>query len=70
LHSILKRLEREASKAELAETSTEPTNFKDLEQAIRGFIQVPRELDGILEKYSTLSEREITVKKLCAGFLP
>jgi hypothetical protein len=64
LHSALKRLEREASEEESAETSTEPTNFKDLKGAIKGCVRVLKELDGILKKYSSLSERELSVKKL------
>jgi hypothetical protein len=64
LHSALKRLEREASEAESAEASTTPTDSKDLKRAIRGCVRVLRELDGILEKYSSLSERELSVKKL------
>jgi hypothetical protein len=64
LHSALKRLEREASEAESAETTAEPASSKDLKRAIRGCVRVLRELDGILEKYSSLSERELSVKKL------
>jgi hypothetical protein len=64
LHSALKRLEREASEGESAETSTEPTNSKDLKMAIRRCVRVLRELDDILEKYSSLSDRELSVKKL------
>jgi hypothetical protein len=64
LHSALKRLEREASEAESAEASTTPTDSKDLKKAIRGCVRVLKELDAILEKYSSLSERELSVKKL------
>ena len=64
LHSALKRLERDASEAESAEASTTPTDSKDLKRVIRGCVRVLRELDGILEKYSSLSERELSVKKL------
>jgi hypothetical protein len=64
LHSALKRLEREASEAESAEASTTPTDYKDLKRAVRGCVRILRELDGTLEKHSSLNERELSVKKL------
>jgi hypothetical protein len=64
LHSALKRLEREASEAESSEASTMLSDSKDLKRAIRGCARLLRELDGILEKYSSLRERQLSIKKL------
>jgi len=64
LHSALKRLQCEASEVESAEASTTPTDSKDLKRAIRGCVRILRELDGTLEKHSSLNERELSVKKL------